>query len=399
MGIALAAIVIAAFAQYTSLPDGPNIILISVDCFRADRTGYGGYHRGTTPNIDSFADGNLVFETHLSPIGLTVPAHSSMFTGLYPPSHGVLNNGIKLPQDHVTLAEALADEGYETGAFISSHIMGKDTDLQQGFSDYVYSNDVPADITVERSIRWLDENKGGRFFLFMHLFDPHSPYEPPAGYDRWGGNESDLYDGEVLFTDEHLGRFLDWLKDEGLYDDSLIVLTGDHGESLGERDYYGHDHCIYDICLRVPMIMHLPGGRAGRIEAQTSHIDIYPTVLSIAGVSHPDIEGVDILSSAPKEREFIFALRRLHTKRSGEMGRTYAIRNRTVKYIWGTSVGEELYDIGLDPGEWDNAIATRPAQAESLRTRLFKWRQEGERIGEPIKGQQRERLLREMGYI
>ena len=291
--------------------------------------------------------------------------------------------------------------GYATGGFTSATILSESTGVAQGFDDYVYGDLIPANETVDKAIGWMTDHEDEPFFLFVHLFDPHSPYEPPKSHMLWGNSPSDKYDGEVHFADEHLGRLFDAIDDLGLKDDTVIMLTGDHGESLGEREYFGHDICIYDNCLRVPMILYIPGQKQSTISQMTSHIDIMPTLLAIAGAKNEGgYDGVDMLGKDITNRGYLFAQRRIHTLRDEEMGRTYAIINGSHKYIQRSIRDDEMYDFEDDPKELKNILIDDVKAGRGLNIVLNAWlNRTGDKLGDIESSEKRMDILRSHGYV
>ena len=244
-----------------------HIILISIDTCRADYLSCYGYKSKTTPNIDALAAEGVLFENAISPVPQTLPAHSSMFTGTIPPYHGVHDNeGYRLDESNVTLAEILTDAGFTTGAAISAFPLDSKFGIDQGFESY---NDYfettleghPLEQrrggeTTDVALDWLKKNKDKRFFFFLHYFDPHQAYDPPEPFaSRFA---SDLYAGEIAYTDHCIGKVVDKLKELGIYDSTLIIITSDHGEMLGEHGEVTHTYFIYQSAIKVPLIFKLP---------------------------------------------------------------------------------------------------------------------------------------------
>jgi choline-sulfatase len=300
--------------------DPPNVFLVTVDTLRADHVGCYGYTGVKTPAMDSLAKDGIRFANAFTPIPVTNSSHASIMTGLYPSSHGVMDFGVALSATHVTWAALLQKHGYATAAFIGAVVLDSKTlapGFDQGF-DY-YDNFLPHtgkghwDVeerrgmeVVQHAEKWLDRPHSEQSltapsaspkFLWVHLYDPHDPYEPPPPYSEIYRNN--LYDGEVAYADHALGDFLAYLRRRGWYDNSLIVLVGDHGEGLGEHRENTHGIFLYDATLHVPLIIKLPQQReAGKVvRAQVRTIDILPTVLGLLNVS--TIEHMDGASLQP----------------------------------------------------------------------------------------------------
>ncbi|MCY2926920.1 MAG: sulfatase [Planctomycetota bacterium] len=255
-----------------------HVVLISIDTCRADHLGCYGFHRATTPSIDAVAKDAALFYRALTPVPMTTPAHSSMLTGAYPPTHGVrMNNGQRLGESSVTLATVLKQAGFRTAAFVGGFPLDAQFGLNQGFETYDCQfsrtsdrsktvSERTADEVNRPALAWLEENAragdGGKgFFLFLHYFDPHAPYQPPKPYAA--DFADDLYSGEIAYVDHCIGQVMDRLRAMGLYDNTLVIITGDHGEGLGEHGEMAHAFYIYDSTLRVPLIIRSPGGGGG----------------------------------------------------------------------------------------------------------------------------------------
>ena len=277
--------------------DIETIVLISIDTIRADRMSCSGYQHRTTPSIDELAASSLFIQESFSTIPLTLPAHSSMMTGQVPPTHGVHDNlGMRLPDEALTLAEILQRNGYATYGIVSTVVLDSKFALDQGFDVYDDSfvdeaeNSAVAqrldDDTTDNAISWLSANSDKKKFMFLHYYDPHGPYVPPAPFSE---QFRDPYDAEIAFTDHCIGKVLDRLKSLELYEDALIIITGDHGEMLGEHDEATHSFCVYQSAIRVPMMFKLPGqAHPVKVTEPCSIIDVTPTTLAVAGIAIPE---------------------------------------------------------------------------------------------------------------
>ncbi len=292
-----------------------NVVLIIIDTIRPDRLGCYGYPLSTSPNIDALASEGTVFERAVTCSPITLPSVSAIMTSTYPVSNNVRYNGkFFLRDSNVTLAEILRQNSYRTAAFIGGFPLDSRFKLDQGFD--IYDDDFAGSVKkrkrtwighgvgdfertaaeVNKSVfDWLEETKDDRFFLMVHYFDPHWPYEPPDPYDE--GFESP-YNAEVAYTDEHVGKLLAKLDELGLKENTLIVLTGDHGESLGAHGELTHGRFLFDTTVLIPLILYhndrIPKG--SRIEAMVRSIDIMPTILDFLGIpDSADSQGVSLL--------------------------------------------------------------------------------------------------------
>jgi len=357
------------------------VILISIDTLRADHLSVYGYRKLQTPNLDRFAREGVLFEQAISPVPLTLPAHASLLTGTLPVFHGVRDNtGFVLSEKHRTLAQALGSQGYRTGAFVGAFVLDSRFGLDHGF-DYYYDNfdsetletarlqvsERPAETVLGEAQSWINQMSGQRFFAFIHLFDPHAPYAAPAEYQAPNRLP---YDAEVAYVDAELGRFLTSLKERGLWDSCLVILTADHGEGLGEHGELSHGMFLYDATLHIPLMIKLPGQaqRGRRVTDQVRLIDIAPSVLDLLklpalenaqGVSlRPAIEGGEMPQlAAYSETQLPF----LNYGWSG----LDAYRAKGEKLI--DAPLPELYDLKKDPGETVNLFDANRARAGQLR--------------------------------
>ena len=360
------------------VPEAPNVLLISVDTLRADHLGCYGAPAVETPAIDQLAAAGVRFENAFSPVPLTLPAHWTVLSGLQPWHHGVVDNGMALPTAPVaTLAERFAAAGYDTAAFVAAFVLHRSFGLNRGFATYddgpaadaaldqSFHATAPADERVGRALDWLRRERQQPFFLWLHLFDPHAPYEPPPAFRALYAGRP--YDGEIAFVDTQVARILAGLARAGLTNRPLVVLLSDHGESLGEHGEQTHGVLLYDSTLRVPLIFRLPGSLPpGTVRRDPATLaDVAPTVLALAGLeTGPRGDGTDLFAprSGTAERE-LAAISESPRRRLGWAGLT-AIRDGPWKYILAPQ--PELYRVADDPGELTNLVSTEPADAASL---------------------------------
>jgi len=287
-----------------------NIVLVTLDTTRADRLGCYGFSRIETPTLDALAARGVKFENCIAQTPLTLPSHSSIFTGTLPLFHGVRDNGgFILPEELTTMAEVFKAGGYSTAAFIGAYVLDSKWGLNQGFEYYYDRFDLskfekislgsvqrPANEVLDEALKWLGEHKAAPFFAWIHLYDPHTPYEPPPPYDEKYARSP--YLGEIAFMDAQLARLGAFLEENGLKEDSFLVIAGDHGESLGEHKESTHGFFIYQEALHVPLIFVTPFPALQGLSASAlvSLVDIMPTVLEIAGLPVPaEVQGESLV--------------------------------------------------------------------------------------------------------
>ena len=294
-----------------------------IDTLRADHLGLYGYARNTSPNLDAFAKDALVFDYAVTSAPWTPPSVASMFTGLYPLTHGVIppnsreqaqENNTKLPETLVTLAEVFKGNGYKTFGFSPNPWISQEFGFDQGFDTFWHKSRADADEITSRGLEAIKESVKKRepFFAYLHYLDPHDPYKPPQKYQDLmaseppiGGSYGEdeirklqLYDAEIRFTDDKVGEVLAYLKAEGIYDDVAIVVVADHGEQFKERGHQGHGFMLFDEEVHVPF-MFKPAKSSGgkRSDITVSTVDVFPTVLEMASISFPpDKPGFSLLS-------------------------------------------------------------------------------------------------------
>jgi choline-sulfatase len=354
---------------------GFNVLLITLDTTRADYLSCYGYPAGHTPNLDRLAAEGTRFLQCTAAAPSTLPSHSSIMTATYPYVHGARDNGhFQLSERNLTLAEMLKEAGYTTGAHTAAYVVNHQFGLAQGFDTYVdcgQTHERRADTVCNEALRWLRQNATQKFLLWVHFFDPHAPYEPPQRFrDRY----DQPYVGEIAFADEQVGRLVDELRTLGLEDKTLVVVTADHGEGLGEHAEDTHLFFVYDTTLSVPLILRCPGRiPANRIaEAQVRLIDITPTVLAFLGLSaKPDAQGTDLLPLV------VGNVDDLELAAYGEtlggylrfgMSPLRCLRVRGWKLIHAPT--PELYDVAEDPGETRDLASTYPERVKSMTQQL-----------------------------
>jgi arylsulfatase A-like enzyme/Flp pilus assembly protein TadD len=362
-------------------PASLNLVVLTLDTLRADRLGCYGFARVATPNIDALAAEGVLFEQATSPVPLTFPSHATLFTGLLPPRHGIRDNGgFFLDDRHTTLAERLSAAGWKTGAFVGAWVLASKWGLAQGFETYSDTFDLSryksislgsvqkrGDEVVDDALRWLEGVKDQRFFGWIHLYDPHTPYDPPEPFrSRYPGQP---YVAEVAYTDGVVGRVVSWLRERGLLDRTLLVLTADHGESLGEHGENTHAYFVYDATQHVPLIVRAPWGDRGRVAAQVSGADVLPTILELLGQApEPGIDGRSLALGVlnPEALEHAAAYVETYFPRY-HFGWQHLRGLRDGRYKYVEAPTPELYDLADDPGETKNVFKAQARRADELR--------------------------------
>ena len=389
--LALAALLLIAGACRSR--SQPNLVLITLDTTRADHLGAYGYPRDTSPALDVLAAEGALFERAFSHVPVTLPAHTSILSGLLPTAHGVRDNGrFIVPEDLETLPEILVKEGYSTAAFVSGFVLDSRFGLDQGFDTYddsfteqwseeklrdarIYNQmvtDRPADQTTERALAWLEEHQDEPFFIWVHYYDPHQRYAPPRPYDQLFHDSP--YDGEIAFMDSQIERLLTFLQDADRWEETAIVVTGDHGESLGQHGEATHAVLSYDSTLRVPLIVKAPAPAPPprRIAESTSHVDLLPTMLDLLGVAGREGAGrslVPALEGRPvpaRQSYFECVLPRF----SFGWEPLFGLRAEGWKYIHAPQ--PELYDLNADPDELYNLAQSQSERRDDLEALLFR---------------------------
>jgi len=352
---------LAAASLALAAPSRPNILLVTIDTLRADHLGSYGASPGSTPALDALASEGIRFENAISPVPLTRPAHASLLTGLYPPEHGIRDNlPAKLDSSIPTLATRLEAAGYHTAAFVGSFLLGRGSGLEAGFDvfrdgsaagagDLIGSKaERRAEEVASEALEYLSTARAP-FFLWVHFYDPHAPYDPPGAFAGEG------YSGEIAYTDSQVGRLVDRLRSRGLLDSTLVVVTADHGEGLGDHGEDEHGALVYQETLRVPLLLRGPGIAAGRVEREpVSLVDVAPFLLEGGKGSLPRLEPLYFESYYGNLH---FGWAPLRGIRQGPMKLIFAPRS-------------ELYDLDTDPREARDLSQERKDVARRLYRKL-----------------------------
>jgi arylsulfatase A-like enzyme len=448
-------------AQPPAAAGTPNIVLVSIDSLRSDHVHAYGYARETTPTIDQLARDGVLFQTVVSPTSWTLPAHLTMLTSLPPEEHGVVRDGMRLRNDATTLTEVLWQAGYATAGFVSAPYLDADYGFSQGFDyydDYTIAkwdqfsshHGITSPSLLRITSDWLEQwDARGRerpFFLFVHMWDVHYDYTPPPPYDSLfdpdytgtvtgenyefgsqvylGMDPRDLqhiialYDGEIRYTDLYLGKLVQRLRDLGVFDNTIVVVTADHGDEFFEHGHKGHRKTLYDESVLVPLVIRypakLPAGQ--RVESQVRLMDVGPTVLTLAGVARPPAYGWTA-SGGPNAAQ---DLTRIMDAEPGAaptdlvaFGNLVAdvptpvasVRLRTAKLMrpLDGSAGEEFYDLVNDPGEQHNlSDQERPVETplrQELASWQGQWRSRDGLAQEVQLSEEHQERLRALGYL
>ena len=346
--------------------DRPNVLLVTLDTTRFDAVGFAAGPEGLTPGLDRLESESLVYDWARTVCPLTLPAHASLLTGLYPPRHGLRTNGLRtLPDSAETLAERASAAGYETAAFVAARVLADTTGLAQGFDTYDQPEPGPAALTVvqrpaaevlDAARTWLRERDGSRpFFAWVHLYDPHEPYDAPAPFleqvREFCSPPFDQYYAEVAEMDAELGGLFADLRESGVWDATFCAVTSDHGEALGQHGEGTHGPFLYDATVRVPFLLRYPDGhRAGeRTDEVVSLVDLYPTLLAAMGLgSAGSLDGLDLYRSrVPAERGVYFESFDGYVTYGWAPLAGWA--DRELKYVHGPE--PELFAPAVDPHE------------------------------------------------
>ncbi len=397
LGLAAAGVILAGAAAFLWLrPAGSgfgrltkgrdfNVILVTLDTVRADALGCYGRRDVETPVLDGFAARGVRFDRCYAQAPLTLASHTTLMTGTQPLFHRVRDNGaFVVPPKMVTLAELFRDKGYATGAFVGAYVLDSQWGLGQGFDLYFDRFDLekygkislesvqrPANEVLDAALPWLEARKDKPFFAWIHLYDPHAPYEPPAPYDaRYAALP---YLGEIAFVDAQLGRLRDRLEADGLLDRTFVVIAGDHGEMLGEHGETTHGFFLYQSALRVPLIIATPFPRfQGTVAAEPAGlVDVLPTVCRMAGLPvPPEVQGrslVPAFAGRPGRRPPLVYSETFYPRFHFGWSELQSVQDGRWKLI--LAPAPELYDLEADPGEENNLAAREAGVFRDLKAR------------------------------
>jgi choline-sulfatase len=377
-------IVVAACSREAASPPtaGPaparSVLLITIDTLRADRVGAYGYSAARTPALDALARSGVRFDAAYAAAPITLTSHASLMTGRYPPGHGARHNGMRVDPATPTIADALAQHGLATAAFIAAFPLDRRFGLSKGFQIYSDrmprgddgrpANERPGRVVVDEAIDWLGRHVQQRFFVWVHLFEPHAPYGNPGDPNEAKRPVAIRYDEEIAEADRQVGRLIDALGDARR--DTLIVAAADHGEAFGEHGEISHSVFTYDTTLRVPLLVAGPGASPGHtVKENASLIDIAPTIAARTGLSRFDADGIDLsaaLTGASLPPRSLYAESFAPLLDFG-WSPLRTVRDERWKYI--AAPKPELYDLQHDPSEMHNLVATEATVASELARR------------------------------
>lgn len=382
----------------------PNVVLVTLDTIRADRMGFLGSERKLTPNLDGLARQSVVFTRAYAQVPLTTASHATILTGTYPQYHQVNDFGVPLPQDVPFAPSIFKSRGYHTAAFVGSLVLDPATRSAPGFDrgfdtfDAGFHRRRPQESryqaierrggeVVAHALAWLSQHPRGPFFIWVHLYDAHDPYDPPEPYkSRYA---SAPYDGEIAYVDSAVGKFLTQLRARGLYEGAVIAVMADHGEALGEHGESTHGIFLYDETIHVPLLFKLPGERSAgkRIDSRVQLVDALPTILRAAGIAPPpEMQGRDLLTilKSPVHKGAIGQMESTAPDRPAYAESDYPHRTfgwsslralRAGKYLYIDAPRAELYDQVSDRNEEHNLSATSVALVSTLASQLNVLRQ------------------------
>jgi arylsulfatase A-like enzyme/Tfp pilus assembly protein PilF len=421
---ALATIAIAGYLEVKPAPTGldanfKNCLIVTFDTTRADAIGSYGNMNASTPNLDRMADNGVLFQRCMTVAPITLPSHTSILTGQYPTTHGARNNGTHhVPENVTTLAEQLSDNGFSTGAVVSALVLDSRYGLNQGFdfyddnlanaekSEMFMFRETKASDTSQRAISFLKERNGERWFLWVHFFDPHANYAPPQHYlDKANGNP---YDGEIAYADSGLGEILQFLQKTHQLDETLVVMTADHGDSMGEHGESTHGMFVYDATTHVPLLMMHPELSQGmRVSGTVSSVDITPTVLNLLDVAaQTEFDGISFAAAIRPGEKGIVARGPVYQEAMNPYynhgwSSIRAVRDDKARYVRAPT--QEFYDMFRDPHELNNLLPGSETYAQSYIDTLDRYLADGERDskGDDIKSMAPDMraALAELGYV
>ena len=363
----------------------PNVILITIDTVRADHLGCYGYTEIQTPTLDGLARDGVVFERAISQVPLTWPSHAAILTGTYPFQNGVQDfTGQPLSPQFHSVAQAFKQHGYATGAVVSAFVLDRSWGLARGFDFYddafsaetfkkkdIGLVDRRAGESVSHAIAWLKKTPHRPFFLWLHLYDPHSPYDPPEPFRTQYHDH--LYDGEIAYADHELGRLVAWLKQNQLYDRTLIAMLSDHGESLGDHGEHEHGFFVYNSTVHIPLIVKPPAGsgiRPGRVARPVETVALAPALLQFAAVKDPiekQFHSHGLFGPAAEIEDMSYS-ETFYPFSSFGWNPLHALETSRYQYI--EAPEPELYDLVADPAEKNNIASQQTATLAVLKDKI-----------------------------
>jgi len=383
---------------------GANILLITIDCLRADHVGAYGYERNTTPNIDELAKKSAVFLNAYTLSPWTHPSLASIHTGRHPRDHGVRQWGHKLKEEHSTLAEVLKSYGYATEAYVSHKLFKPNYKYTQGFDHYDYSILKKGFIKNFSSSKELTDSVLRRlgkinkpFFIWIHYFDPHDYYLTHKGFD-FGTRPVDRYDSEIAYTDYHIKRLFDVLKKRGLFNTTIIVVVADHGEEFQDHRGIYHRYSLYQELIHIPLIIHVPGFKHKEVNTVVDESDIAPTIIKLVGLPIPsDFRGVSI-SLSDEGRNL--RNKTIYAEQRQEGNLTSIIEGEFKLIINHKNDKMELYNLRKDPFEKNNLIHDEREKGEELRGKIVRFYQKNTEKSEALKlSDETLQNLKDLGYL
>lgn len=418
---AMGLLLIAFFQFGLALPrfdfKGYNLVVITLDTTRADHLGAYGYDKIRTPNLDDLASHGYLFRRAISQVPLTLPSHTSLFTGTFPVYHSVRDNGgYFVPSSAVTLAEVLKQHGYRTAAFVSAFVLDSKWGLDQGFDTYFDDFDItkadetglgevqrPGGQTNEVALRWLQQTDANTpFFTWIHYYDPHDPYEPPEPFRTdYAGR---LYDGEIAYTDTLVGQVVDTLKSRGLLKKTMIVVAGDHGEGLGQHHEENHGVFLYGEALHVPLIVTLPVRASGKVDQTVELVDVMPTVLDLLQIERPQpVQGRSLVPLMRRDKlpESPALSESLYSEKHYGWSPLYSLMTDSFHFI--ESPKPELFDVRSDPEENKNLYSPSDPMSKTMKERvqelLQKYAAGSRQQSSSEVDLESQELLKSLGYI
>jgi arylsulfatase A-like enzyme/predicted Zn-dependent protease len=396
----------------------PNVLVVSIDTLRADRVGSYGHRSAGTPALDRLAARGVRFSNASTTTPLTLPAHTSLFTGLFPEGHGVRDNGgFYVSPDAVTLAELLRARGYRTGGFVGAFVLDGRWGVRQGFDTYFDEFDLSktelpgldaiqrrgGDV-VDRALEWLGAGDGRPFFAFVHLYDPHTPYEAPEPFrSRFPRTLEGSYDAEIAYADFQVSRLIEALERSGDIDRTIVIALGDHGEALGAHGEQTHGFFIYEETIRIPLLIAGPGLPTRVVGEPVRIVDVLPTALELVGAPAPaNLQGRSLLPAIRGERlDLLTYSESWYPRHHYGWSELRAVQDGRYKLV--RAPKPELYDLQVDPHETVNLIDKQPGTAQALgralddliaRTTRAVGSQQPERVDPEV-----EERLRALGYV